>query len=206
MSHHATEDIAILRALPDVAVFTPGDPMETEACVQAVYHHQGVCYLRLGRGGERKVHTEAIKNYLPGTAIVLEEGRDAYLFSAGGILAEARKAVDELFLKGISCGLVSFPTVKPIDSAMITEIASKVDAIFTLEEHNIVGGFGSAVSEVVASLQDRRAVVERIGLNDTYSSTVGSQEYLRDYYGMSAEKIVERIHDCIASNVMLSPV
>ena len=87
----------------------------------------------------------------------------------------------------------TFPTVKPIDEQIIKECAQSCKTIFTVEEHNIVSGFGSAVSEVVASLKGNRANIVRLGLNDTYSSIVGSQKYLRDYYGISAQKIADMI-------------
>ena len=193
MSHHATEDIAILRALPDVAVFTPGDPYETDACMQALYRYPGTCYLRLGRGGDPLIHAAAISDYQPGKALRLREGSDCYLFSAGGILGEANTAAQMLNDAGISCGLASFPMVKPIDSELIKEIALSVPAIFTVEEHNIVGGFGTAVSEVIAELPGDRACVQRIGLADCYSSVVGTQHFLREYYGMSSKKIVQRV-------------
>ena len=101
-----------------------------------------------------------------------------------------REALEE---QGYSVEQYSFPTVKPIDKEVITECAAKFEHIFTVEEHNIIGGFGSAVSEILAELGGTRAKLLKIGLDDKYSSIVGSQKYLRDIYGMSARKIVERV-------------
>lgn len=193
MSHHATEDIAMLRALPNVVVMAPGDPIEAEAAVKAIYEYAGLCYLRLGRGGEKYIHTEEVKHYKIGQSLKFYSGNDLYLFSTGGILGEAKRAADILRVRGISAGLISFPTVKPIDMRTIQDTAKTVKHIFTIEEHNIVGGFGSAVAEVVAGISDKCSNVVRIGLNDQYSSIVGTQDYLRHMYGMSAEKIVLKV-------------
>lgn len=192
MSHHATEDIAIMRSLPNVAVFAPGDLIEAEEVTKAMYNYSGTCYLRLGRGGEKQIH-EKLENFQIGKAIKIKEGKDLAIFSTGGIFDEVIEAVELLKTKGIHPKVYTFPTVKPIDEEVIKECALSCRTIFTVEEHNIVSGFGSAVSEVVASIKGQRANVVRFGLNDTYSCIVGSQKYLRDYYGISANKIANRI-------------
>ncbi len=192
MSHHATEDIAIMRSLPNVAVFAPGDLVEAEEVTKAIYNYPGVCYLRLGRGGEKQIH-EKIDNFQIGKAIRIKDGEDIAIFSTGAIFDEVIEAVAILKEYGINPKVYTFPTVKPIDADVIKECAQSCKTIFTVEEHNIVSGFGSAVSEVVASLKGSRANVVRLGLNDTYSSIVGSQKYLRDYYGISAKKIADKI-------------
>ena len=192
MSHHATEDIAIMRSLPNVAVFAPGDLIEAEEVTRAIYNYPGVCYLRLGRGGEKQIH-EKIENFQIGKAIKIKEGEDFAIFSTGAIFDEVIEAVDVLRESNIHPKVYTFPTVKPIDEYVIKECALNCRTIFTVEEHNIVSGFGSAVSEVVASLKGNRANVVRLGLNDTYSSIVGSQKYLREYYGISAKKIADKI-------------
>lgn len=191
MSHHATEDLAIMRALPNVIVLAPGDIAEAEAAVQCLYEWEGTGYLRLGRGNGL-IHNKPIGFEL-GKTIPITEGSSVAIFSTGEILDEANKAAIELNQIGISTGLYSFPTVKPIDIDMIRKVSQEVDTIVTVEEHNIVGGFGSAVAEVLAGVAGTRAQQVRIGLEDTYSEIVGSQEYLRDCYGMSSTKIVEKI-------------
>lgn len=199
MSHHATEDIAIMRALPDVLVMAPGDIIETEKAVKAIYDWKGTCYLRLGRGGGKPVHKGPIEFEI-GKAIKMIEGNKVAIFSTGEILDAAEKAATFLNQNGLSTALYSFPTIKPIDSETIVKCAEDVDFIFTVEEHNIVGGFGSAVAEVLAGAQGNHAVLVRIGLQDTYSSIVGSQEYLREYYGMSSGKIVEKVLAIVGEN------
>lgn len=192
MSHHATEDLAILRALPDVVVMAPGDLVEAECATKAIAEYPGVCYLRLGRGGEKRIH-EKIDNFEIGKSIQIREGKRVAIFSTGAIFEEVQKAYEILLNHGISPTVYTFPTVKPIDKNVIEECAKNCEMIVTCEEHNIVGGFGSAVAEVMAESRNCNARLVRIGLNDQYSTIVGNQNYLRDYYGMSAEKIAEKI-------------
>lgn len=191
MSHHATEDIAIMRSLPDVVVMAPGDLVEAEEATKAINKHNGTCYLRLGRGGEKRIH-DKITNFEIGKAIKIKDGNKVAILSTGGILDQAMLATEKLNEYGISTALYSFPTVKPIDKNTILELAKKCDVIVTVEEHNIVAGFGSAVAEVMVE-EVTRARLIKIGLNDTYSTIVGSQEYLRETYGISSENIIQRV-------------
>lgn len=196
MSHHATEDLAIMRALPDVTVLAPGDLIEAECATRAIYEQQGTCYLRLGRGGEKRIHGK-IDNFEIGKAIKIKDGEKVVFFSTGAIFDEAIEASEMLIEQGINPALYTFPTVKPIDRKTIEECAKQYDLIVTVEEHNIIGGFGGAVSEVLAEMGGTRAKLLKIGLDDKYSSIVGSQKYLRDIYGMSARKIVEEVREAI---------
>ena len=194
MSHHATEDLAIMRALPDVTVLAPGDLVEAECATRAIYQHQGTCYLRLGRGGEKRIH-EKIDDFQIGKAIKIKNGEKVVIFSTGAIFDEVVDAIQSMEEHSINPALYTFPIVKPIDRAAIEECAEQYELIVTVEEHNIIGGFGSAVSEVLAELTRPRARIVRIGLDDKYSSIVGSQKYLRDVYGMSSNKILSTILD-----------
>lgn len=191
MSHHATEDIAVMRSLPGVTVVCPGDLVEAAEATKAIAKYPGTCYLRLGRGGEKQVHIE-IPNFRIGKAIRIKEGEKIAVFSTGAILDEVTDAVAELERKGISVEQYSFPTVKPLDQRVILDCSNRFDKIVTVEEHNITGGFGSAVAEVMAE-NPTRAQLVRIGINDEYCTIVGSQKYLRDQYGFSADKLVKRI-------------
>lgn len=191
MSHHATEDIAVMRSLPGVTVVCPGDLVEAAEATKAITKYPGTCYLRLGRGGEKQVHTE-IPNFRIGKAIRIKEGEKIAVFSTGAILDEVTDAVAELERKGISVEQYSFPTVKPLDQRVILDCSNRFGKIVTVEEHNITGGFGSAVAEVMAE-NPTRAQLVRIGINDEYCTIVGSQKYLRDQYGFSADKLVKRI-------------
>lgn len=192
MSHQATEDLAILRALPDVVVMAPADLVEAEECTRALVKYSGTAYMRLGRGGEKRIH-DKIDNFQIGKAIKVRDGEKVAIFSTGAIFEEVIVAHRELKKKGIHPAVFTFPTVKPIDKETIEEITSKYDLVVTCEEHNIVGGFGSAVAEVMAEMKNRKAVLMRIGLNDEYSDRVGNQKYLRQQYNIDAKSIVERI-------------
>lgn len=197
MSHHATEDIAILRALPDVTVICPGDPIEAALAVKKIAQTDGTCYLRLGRGGEQNVNT-VIKEFEIGKAYKLRDAKEmkrkVAVFSTGAILEETTKACDMLEENGIAVEQYSFPTVKPIDRAVIEDCADRFDNIFTVEEHNIVGGFGGAVAEVLAECAGK-ARLHRIGIDDFYCIEVGSQAYLREQVGINAEGIVKKVKD-----------
>ncbi len=198
MSHHATEDIAVMRALPDVVVMAPGDLVEAVEATKAIADYPGTCYLRLGRGGEKRIH-DHIENFQIGKAIKVKDGSKIAIFSTGAIFEEVQGACDMLQEHGINPTVYTFPTVKPIDKDVIKECAEKYEWIVTCEEHNISGGFGSAVAEVMAEMKCRNAALLRIGLNDIYATKVGNQKYLRDEYGMSANKITERIMEEISN-------
>ena len=195
MSHQATEDIAVMRALPNVAVLCPGDPAEAEAATKAIAEYPGTCYLRLGRGGEKRIHKD-IENFKIGQAIRIHKGERIAVFSSGAILDEVVGAADILAQKGINPELWSFPTVKPIDRETILRCAKDFEIIAVVEEHNILGGFGSAVAEVLSELPAHARLL-RIGLDDTYCSVVGSQKYLRMQFGLDANGIAKRISEAI---------
>lgn len=191
MSHQATEDIAIMRALPDVAVLAPGDLVEAEAATRAIAAYPGTCYLRLGRGGEKRIH-ERIENFQIGKAISVRRGEKVAIFSTGAIFEEVEIAVAALEEAGIHPTVYTFPTVKPLDTEVIRECAANHELIVTCEEHNVVGGFGGAVAELMAE-NPAKAKLLRIGMEDQYCTLVGNQKYLRDQYGMSGRKIAKRI-------------
>lgn len=195
MSHHATEDLSAIRALPNVTVLAPADADEAEAAVRAMYAQPGTFYLRLGRGGEPMVRP-ALENFEIGKAIPAREGSKVAIFSTGAIFDEVQIAIDLLKEDGIIPAAYTFPTIKPIDASCIEECAEKFDLIVTVEENTVVGGFGSAVAEVLCKLSERPKLL-MVGIEDTYSSIVGTQKYLRDYYGLSGEKIAKRIRDAL---------
>lgn len=197
MSHHATEDIAVLRALPGVAVICPGDPIEAEMAVRTIAATKGTCYLRLGRGGEKRINTD-LKEFVIGKAYKLrdanENSNQVAVFSTGAILEETSKACDILEEQGFSIEQYSFPTVKPIDREVIADCAKRFEHIFTVEEHNVLGGFGGAVAEILSEL-GTDTKLHRIGINDFYCIEVGSQQYLREQVGINADGIAEKVRE-----------
>ena len=194
MSHHATEDIAIMRALPNVTVVAPGDLVEAACATKAIYETPGTCYLRLGRGGEKQIH-ESIENFQIGKAIKIQDGEKIAIFSTGAIFDEVDEACKTLAEEGITPTVYTFPTVKPIDKDTILECAEKYETIITVEEHNLSGGFGSAVAEVLAEECNLKAKLVRVALDDRYSCIVGSQKYLRKQYLIDAQAIIEKVKE-----------
>lgn len=191
MSHHATEDMAIMRALPGVTVFTPGDPAEVEAIVPVMLRTPGTCYLRLGRGGEPMLHEAPVENWELPKALTLRQGNDVAILSAGGILTQTVSAGKLLEAQGVSAEVVSFPCLKPLDAEKIQKLTRRFRHIVTVEEHSVVGGFGSAVCEVAAE-SGNPCRIHRIGMADVYSTIVGTQQYLRGEYQMDDEAICRR--------------
>ncbi len=200
MSHHATEDMAIMRALPGVTIFTPGDPAEVKALMPVLYNHPGTCYLRLGRGGEPTLHTKPIENYKLGQSLCLHEGKRVCILTAGGILSQGVSARNILLEAGIDPGLYSFPTLKPIDHAALTRLAETYDLICTLEEHTLIGGLYGAVAEVLAPLRGQRAALLPLGMQDVYAQEVGDQQYLRQVYGLDGQAVADRIIAALKEN------
>lgn len=191
MSHHATEDLAVMRALPDVAVFAPADKVEAEAVAKAVVNYPGTCYIRLGRGGEPIVR-EKIRDFQVGKALLAREGTDVAIFTAGDIYGEAAKAAVLLEAQGIHPTIYTFPTVKPLDAQTIRACADSHRLIVTCEEHNIAGGLGTAVSEVLAE-HPGKAKLLRLGIEGSYCADVGDQNHLREKYGLLGRQIADRI-------------
>jgi len=192
ISHHATEDIAVMRSLPNMIVIAPGDPVETELATKALIEWEGPAYLRLGRAGEPVVHN-AVPDFELGKAITVRSGKDVTLIATGGQLHDSVRAADDLAKQGIDARVVSMHTIKPLDAEAVLAAAEETDGIFTVEEHSVIGGLGGAVAELLleSGLQPRH--FKCIGLNDTFSSLVGDQEHLRALYGLDAKGIVRAI-------------
>jgi len=192
MSHQATEDLAVMRALPDVVVMAPGDLVEAEECTKAIARYQGTGYLRLGRGGERRIH-KRLDGFEIGKAVKVHDGERVVIFSTGAIFDEVADAYEMLVKKGYRPAVYTFPTVKPIDTQIIEQCSKAYEWIVTVEEHNVVAGFGSAVAEIMAEMNGRAARLMRIGLQDEYNILVGNQKYLREQYKLDGKSIANEI-------------
>ena len=151
----------------------------------------------MGRGGEKRIH-DKIENFQIGKAIKVHDGEEVAIFSAGAIFEEVQEAYDLLKARGYSPKVYTFPTVKPLDKEVIEQCARDCRLVVTCEEHNVVGGFGSAVAEVIAELSGSKARLLRIGIEDTYCTVVGSQKYLRGVYGIDAKSIAGKIEEALA--------
>lgn len=187
-THHAIEDVGALRSLPNLRIIAPGDPAEARAATNAIATTPGPFYLRLGKKGEPAIHQNP-PSFVIGKGIVVHDGVDVALFASGGMLENAALAREALTAQGISTALVSMPTIKPIDADLIREYANRARVFLAIEEHNIIGGFGSAVSEVIAESSSHPRF-KRIGVPDVFGARIGSQDYMREQMGLSARHIV----------------
>lgn len=196
MSHHATEDFAIIRALPNITVVAPGDPVEARAATEALVQLDGPAYLRLGRTGEPVVHDDAIDFEL-GRAVRLRDGRDLTLVSTGGMLATAARVADALATDGLSCRLLSMHTVRPLDRDAVVAAATETQLVVTIEEHSVVGGLGGGVAEVLAEMRGDRAPLKRIALPSAFMQRAGSRDYLLHEHGLSDVAILATLKSAL---------
>ncbi len=190
-THHGIEDISIMRSLPNMTVVCPGDPLEVEKATLASVKHTGPMYIRLGKAGEPILHKN-LKNFQLGKAIEITKGNDVSIIATSNILGEAVKTAEILREKKIKASVLSMHTIKPIDKQAIINSAKKTKLLITLEEHNVIGGLGSAVAEVLADNQLKIKFI-RLGIPDEYPHRIGSQKFFREKYNLSAEKIVQSI-------------
>ena len=190
-THHAIEDIAIMRALPNMTVVCPGDPIETEFAVEQAVSYEGPIYIRLGKGNEPNVH-ETIPEFKIGKGIILKNGNDLNILATGNMLENAKIVADRLEKEGINASVISMHTIKPLDVDLIKDLAYSGEPMFTIEEHSIIGGLGSAVANILAE-SNSRVIFKRIALPDAYIKNVGDQEYLRYLNSLSIEKIMNKI-------------
>ena len=192
ISHHSTEDLAIMRALPNMKVIAPCDILEARSAVHAMLAYNGPVYYRCGYKGEKNVHDAPVKFEI-GKAIKVRDGHDATIIFTGTIGYNCKLAVEALAKEGVKVSLVSMHTVKPIDKNAVIEAATKTGGILTVEEHNICGGLGSAVADVLMDSGHGGIKFKRIALPDINVSKIGSQDWLRDQYGMGVNDIVKEI-------------
>jgi len=188
-SHQTVEDLALMRALPNMCVVVPADAVETRKAVEAIYEHQGPVYMRTGRMKVPVIFDETY-SFVLGKGNILEEGEDLSIIACGFMVEPALRAAEILRKQhNIHPRVVNMATLKPIDRELIKDCAQKTGAILTLEEHSVIGGLGSAVCEVVAELFP--VPVERWGILDRFGES-GKAEDLIVHFGLTPEKIVER--------------
>ena len=187
-SHQALEDIALMRAIPNMHVFQPCDGPEAKAIVKAVANIDGPCYVRLGRLAVESVNDPETYTYEYGKGIVMQKGEKVAIVATGMMVQEALEAAKEL---DFDPTVVNINTIKPIDADLIKELAKTHDAIVTVEEHNVIGGLGGAVAEVLASETDR-CPQYMLGVQDTFGQS-GTPAELLDHYGLNAKHIAEYV-------------
>ena len=201
VAHLALEDLGMLRCVPDLVILTPADAVETRQLVRAAADRQGPVYIRLGRDDSPVVCDGRDAVTIGPGRILAEHGWDAALLTSGLITAEVLDAAGTLSADGIACAVIEFPTLKPIDQHLILRAAGRARHLFTIEEHSIVGGLGSAVAEVLADAAP--TVLHRIGTNDVFLES-GSPPELREKYGLTAGAIAARVRQ-VARDVSPRP-
>lgn len=190
MSHFATEDLAILRALPNMCVVAPSDPWETRILTRQMAAEKGPKYLRLDKGSAGL--PEAPSDVTLGKVRSVREGDGLTIVTIGAVLSEALVAAERLAGIGIEAHILSVHTLKPLDAAPIIASARRTGTVITVEEHSIIGGLAGAVAEVLVLAGAAPANFAAVGLADCYPTIVGDQNYLRSAYGMDADAI-ERV-------------
>lgn len=194
-THHSLEDMAILRTLPGMRVLAPCDPIEVRLALRAALQESGPVYIRIGKKGEPPIHTQT-PNFRIGEAIVVCPGTDVALIAAGTITSEVLKARALLEARGISAEVVSFHTVKPIDRMYLDRACRQFKLMVTVEEHGAIGGLGGAIAEWRAARHDVPPLIT-IGAVDQFMHQIGSQQYARERYGLTAESIVKSVESAL---------
>ena len=189
-SHHAIADIAFMRSLPNMTVVSVSDPVEAELATRAAAAFIGPVYLRLSRAEVPVVFDKASYDFKIGAGVTVAPGSDVTIVATGYMLVKALEAAELLAAKGISARVVNIHTIKPIDRELLIRCAQETGAIVTAEEHNVFGGLGSAVAEVLA--QDCPVPIELVGIEDTFAES-GDYEKLLAKYGLSAVHIAARV-------------
>jgi len=191
-THHAIEDIAIMKVLPNMTILSPADPLEAKKATFAAAQIEGPVYLRLGTSKEPAVYQHDY-DFTIGQGVKLKDGKDATIIATGSIIHDALQAVEELEKEKISVRLVNIHTIKPIDKEIILHAAGETKAILTVEEHNIEGGFGSSVAEVILEGNCPPVKFKRLGINDCFCSFYGTHQELKSHYGIAKEDIIREV-------------
>lgn len=194
-SHQCCEDIALMRTIPGMTVIVPSDDVEARAAVRAAYEYDGPVYLRFGRLAVPVVHDEASYSFEIGKGILEREGSDVTVVATGLCTISALEAAEALAQKGISCEVINIHTIKPLDADLICQSAAKTGKVVTVEEHNVIGGLGGAVCEVLSERQP--TPVKRIGVQDVFGESGPAVELLHKY-GLDGEGVTQQIEAFLA--------
>jgi transketolase len=201
-THQCIEDISLMRTIPGMTVFSPCDANETAHAVKAMIDYNGPCYLRLGKLPMEDV-TSAIKGYRfeIGKGIRLANGRDVTIIATGLMVQMAIEASRQLKKENIQAGVIDIHTIKPLDKGLILEAARQTDAVVTAEEHNVIGGLGSAVAELLA--REYPAPLEMVGVEDVFGHS-GKPDEVMQQYCLTVEHIVQAAKRVILRKKVIS--
>jgi transketolase len=193
-THQAVEDIGIIRSIPNMTVIVPGDAVEAKAVVRAAVDYDGPVYMRFTRGGVPVVFDEENYEFQWGKVMPVREGSDVTIFATGVMVGEALDAANRLAEEGIEVEVINVHTIKPIDVEGVVASAQKTGAVVTAEEHNIYGGLGSAIAEVLG--ENYPVPMQRVGIKDTFGRSGGPEE-LMDYFEISADHVLDAVKEVL---------
>lgn len=185
-THHGTEDISMLRALPNMEIYAPGDNYEMTEIAKLTSKNNHPTYIRIGRHNHPNMNNGKVEL---GKASIIEKGEDIALIATGNMLPVAYDLGQELKKEGKSPTIISMHSIKPIDKECILNLIDKGFKIYTFEEHTIIGGLGSAVAEIIAE-SGKAVEFKRIGINDEYSHVIGSAQYIREQFGLDLKGVM----------------
>jgi transketolase len=192
-THQTVEDIAIMRAIPGMVVIAPSDANQLASAVRAINSYHGPVYLRYSRNNMAEVHP-ANHAFEIGKVYPVREGRDVAVFSTGDLLSKVLDVADRLNANGLSIKVIDVPTIKPLDRKAVIEHARQTGAVVTVEEHSILGGFGSAIAE---ALRLEKIPIEFVGINDVYGTSAKEHSELLEHYGLTEENIEKAIQNVL---------
>lgn len=194
-SHQAIEDISLMRSIPNMTVINPADDVETKAAIKAIAEYNGPCYVRLGRMPVDEINNSENYEFKIGKGVTLSEGNDVTIIGTGIMVEAALEAKKILSKEGINARVINIHTIKPIDNALIIKAAKETGVIVTAEEHSIIGGLGSAVSEAIC--EEYPVPVLKVGVRDTFGES-GKPDDLLKKYGLTAIDIVKKVKKAIS--------
>src|SRR6201993_3738447 len=192
-THQDVQDIAIMRAMPDMTVLAPGDAIEGEAIIRWATEYEGPVFVRLARDASANVFDQEYR-FVPGRTISLKEGGDVLLISTGPQSVRCLRAAESLQEQGISAGVLHVPSIKPVNKEEIVKAAEKVKLVVTVEEHSIYGGLGGMVAEILGDASPRRVI--RFGIEDRWGESAPN-DYLLDLFQMSPPRLSERVQKLV---------
>lgn len=195
-THHATEDLAITRSMANLTVICPADGVETSKAVEAAFYHPGPVYIRINRGFDKTVYNSTDYDFNIGKSITMHQGSDMAIICCGAAVFRGREAAKILDkVDGIKARVINMHTIKPLDKEAVLKAVKDTRRIITVEDHNIIGGLGSAVADVIAE-SGMGCAFKKLGLPDTYS-VIGLQEDIMSYYGYDENGIVEAARELL---------
>ena len=195
-THHTTEELAVLRVIPNLMILSPATPKQVGECVRIAYEHEGPVYIRIGMNHEKEFYTEEYRMN-PAKPDVIREGGDAVMYCTGSVLEEADGACSLLQQDGTAVKLVNVCCIKPFDEEGLLSDAAEYGRVITVEEHNVHGGLGSIAAETIAYHNGKAGVIP-VGLKDTFAKGYGTQRIVRENNGLDAAGIYRQVKEALA--------